>query len=238
MAPLDPNKTLTGDLADNRCNQRIRFFNAVVSKVFDAAREFAIDKEWRNYFLARNKLCICQLIQNSFQFELLSKISKALISKLEKFSESDSANPRLIIVFDKATNLFTPIFGTADLDTSCYVALNCVLSYLKKLFAWFFIIFTESRVEKLLLLDILAKEAEKRKRDVWSKTSSHMSLSSTSNPTDNLKWLRLFPLFVLFWFDVEEKRRMLALELRGKELSKPIAIFSKYKHTSIFGKPL
>ncbi|MCJ1347933.1 hypothetical protein MMC31_006163, partial [Peltigera leucophlebia] len=105
MAPLDPNEASTGDLADNRRNQRIRFCDAVVSRASDVARKFAMDKGWRDCFLARNELRVRHLIQNSSQFESLSKIGKALASNLEKFSGSDSANPSLIIVFDEATNL-------------------------------------------------------------------------------------------------------------------------------------
>lgn len=80
-----------------------------------------------------------------------------LTMNLENFSKVNSTDSSGIIIFNKATNLFTPRtpdLGTLDLDTSCYVACNCVLSYLKELFTWFFIFSTESRVEKLLQLDV------------------------------------------------------------------------------------
>lgn len=71
-----------------------------------------------------------------------------LAKNLERFSEDNSINPSWIVIFDKATNLFT--LGTYDLDIGYYVALNHVLSFLKELSIWFFMLSTESRVRKLL----------------------------------------------------------------------------------------
>lgn len=41
-------------------------------------------------------------------------------------------------------------FVTFDLHNSCYIALNCILSFLEKLFIWFCILFMESKVKYLL----------------------------------------------------------------------------------------
>lgn len=126
-------------------------------KASDIARELAMDKGWRNCFLAGEKLCTYYLLRNFSQFESFKEISKALVRNLEKIFGSNSANPSWIIIFDKAINLFTP--GTLDLenlnlDTNCYVASNHILNCLKKNFIWFFILSIESKVEKLLLPDI------------------------------------------------------------------------------------
>lgn len=164
-----------------------------------------------------------------------------MASNLEKFSESNNVNPSLIIVFNKAINLFiskTTAFATANLDINYYITLNCMLSYLKKLPAWFFILFTKFRVEKLLLPDISIKEAKKKTRNLWSNSSSYLPLPSTSEQIDNLKQLKLFPPFVLFWLDIVDRKRMLDLNLRKKELSKPIKGFSKFEHISIFSSLL
>lgn len=59
------------------------------------------------------------------------------------------------------SDLGTSDLGTLDLDTDCYVALNRILSFLKKLLIWFFMLSTKSRVEKLLLSDIPAKKMKK-----------------------------------------------------------------------------
>lgn len=90
-----------------------------------------MDKGWRSCSLAGEEPRARYLLQNSSQFESLKEIRKALARNLERFSGGNSANPSWIVVFDEATNLFTP--GTPDLDTGRYVALNRVLSCLKEL---------------------------------------------------------------------------------------------------------
>ncbi len=236
MAPLNPKEASNGDLAVNRRDQRIRFCDAVVSRASDYARKFAMDKGWRSCFLAGEELRARYLLQNSSQFESLKEIGKALARNLERFSGGNSANPSWIVVFDEATNLFTP--GTPDLDTGRYVALNRVLSCLKELPTWFFMLSTESRVEKLLPPDIQAKEGEKDNENRWNNPSGRMPPQSTSDQTDNLKRLKLFPPFVSFRLDVEDRRRMLAKKSREDELKKPMAGFSEPKHISMFGRPL
>lgn len=95
---------------------------------------------------------------------------------------------------------------------------------------------TKFRVEKLLLLDISAKEAEKEDRDGWSNLSGHMFLPSISDQINNLKQLKLFSSFMLFRLDVENRKKMLVPKLRKNEFNKLIAIFSKHKYMSIFGR--
>lgn len=149
-------------------------------------------------------------------------------------SRGDSANPSLIVVCDEASNLLSP--GIADFDTGRYVALNCVLNCLKELPTRLFMLSTYSRVGKLLPPDIQAKVAEKEKEDrLWSNPSGRMPPPSTMN---QWKQLNLFPLFVSFWLDFEDRKRMSEPESRGKEFSKPLAGFSEPTHMSMFGRPL
>lgn len=184
MVLLNPKEALNGELAINGCNQWIQFCNKVVLEVSDVAREFAIDKSWRNCFLAGEQLCTRYLLQNSFQFILLKKIGKVLVKNLERFSGGNSTNLGRIIIFDKSINLLTPkIFDLRnfDLNTGCYVALNCILSCLKKLPIWFFMLSTESRVEKLLWPNIWAKKCETNNENRWNNRSGHMPSQSTSD---------------------------------------------------------
>lgn len=116
MAPLDPNEALTGDLIDNRRNQRIEFCNAVVLRASYVARKFAMNRRWRDCFIAGNELNVRHLIQNSSQFKSLKKIGKMLASNLENFSRGISADPSLIVVFDEATNLFSPSIADFRFD--------------------------------------------------------------------------------------------------------------------------
>ena len=66
IALLNPNKALTKNLSDNRHNQLIWFFSLVITRLFDIATKFAINKDWKNYFLIENKLSVCYLIQIFF----------------------------------------------------------------------------------------------------------------------------------------------------------------------------
>lgn len=133
---LNLKKVSNRDLTINKRNQRISFCNTVVLKVFDIAKEFAMDKGQKSCFLIGEKLYIYYLLQNSFQFKSLKEIGKALVRNLKRFSGSNNANLSQIVIFNKVTNLFTlktPDLGTFDLDISCYIAFNCILSYFKKL---------------------------------------------------------------------------------------------------------
>ncbi|KAI9771989.1 MAG: hypothetical protein M1840_001277 [Geoglossum simile] len=59
-----------------------------------------------------------------------------------------------------------------------------------------------------------------------------------SGQTDDCKRPRLFPPFVSFRLDVEDRKRMRKPKSREKELSKLITGFLKAKHIAMFGRPL
>lgn len=128
---LNLKKASNRNLAVNMRNQQIQFCNAIVLKIFDIAKKFAIDKSWRSCFLAGKEFYARYLLQNSSQFKLLKKFGEKLVRNLEKFFGGNSINPSWLVVFNKIINLFS--LGTLDWDTGCYVTLNHVLSYLKKL---------------------------------------------------------------------------------------------------------
>lgn len=86
-------------------------------------------------------------------------------------------------------------------------------------------------MEKLLPPDIAAKEAEKENETLWSNPSDRMPPPSTSDQTDNLRRLKLFPPFVSFRLDVEDRRRMLDPKLRKKEFLK--SLYGKNHHKEI-----
>ena len=97
---------------------------------------------------------------------------------------------------------------------------------------------TESRVEKLLPPDIQAEGAEKKDEHQWNNPLGRRPSLFMGDQADNLKQLKLFPPLVLFWLDVEDRKRMLVKKLKTEELSKRMADFSKSKHISMFGRPL
>lgn len=136
-----------------------------------------MNKNWKSFFLTEDKLCICYLLQNFSQFKSFKEIGKALARNLKRFFGGNSTNSSQIIIFDKATNLFT--LGTLALDIGYYVVLNYILSCLKELFIQFFMLSKKSRVEKLLPSNILVKEYKKDNKNRWNNLSSHMPLLST-----------------------------------------------------------
>lgn len=79
----------------------------------------------------------------------------------------------------------------------------------------------------------------KKNNNNWGNhASSRMLPQSTSNQINNLKRLKLIPLFVLFHLDVEDKKRLLAPKSRKDKLKKLMTCFSESKHISMFSKPV
>src|SRR5436309_13542730 len=62
--------------------------------------------------------------------------------------------------------------------------------------------------------------------------SAHTAPLKTEPP------LRLFPPYIAFRLDIEDRLRMRDLELRRIELTKSIAEFAEPKHMAMFGRPL
>ena len=93
-------------------------------------------------------------------------------------------------------------------------------------------------MEKFLLSDIQVKKSEKNNKNWWNNLSSHIFPQNISDQINNLKYLKLFPLFVSFYLNVENKKKMLANKSKENKLKKPMAGFSDIKYISIFGKPL
>ncbi|KAI9772958.1 MAG: hypothetical protein M1840_008840 [Geoglossum simile] len=176
--------------------------------------------------------------EGSRHVESLKNTAEKLIDNLKKFRKGNTANPLLVVVFNKATNLFSNT-SSDDIDTGRYVALNRVLSCLKKLPIWFFMLSTKSRVENLLPAEKVAAAAEVKGIDQWNNPSGHRPPPSfMSSQTDDCKRLRLFPPFVSFRLDVEDRKRMWEPKSREEELSKPMTGFLKAKHITMFGRPL
>lgn len=97
---------------------------------------------------------------------------------------------------------------------------------------------TESRIEKLLLLDIPAKKGEKNNENRWNNSFGRIPLQSTSDQTNNLKTLKLFSSFVSFCLDIEDGKKMSAPKSRENKFKKPMVSFSEPKYISMFGRSL
>lgn len=96
---------------------------------------------------------------------------------------------------------------------------------------------TQSKVEKLVSPDIQAKEGEKNNKNRWNNSFDYLPPQIPSDQTDNLKRLKLFFPFVLFYLDIEDRKRILAKNSRVDKLKKLIASFLELKYASMFGRP-
>ncbi|KAI9864856.1 MAG: hypothetical protein M1813_002626 [Trichoglossum hirsutum] len=237
MAPLDPKEKITEALDDGRSQYRISFCQKVAREASKIAYSMAMQDSWRKRFVQENEPTVRESIGSSRQVESLNKTAEKLIGNLKKFRRGNTVNPPLVVVFDEATNLFSNT-GSDNIDTGRYVALNRVPSCLRKLPIWFFMLSTESRVEKLLPAEKVAAAAEAKGIDRWSNPSGRRPPSFTSGQIDDPERLRLFPPFVSFRLDIEDRKRMQEPKSKAEELSKPMTDFLKAKHIAMFGRPL
>lgn len=88
---------------------------------------------------------------------------------------------------------------------------------------------TESRVEKLLPPDIQAEGAEKKDENQLNNPLGRRPSLFMGDQADNLKQLKLFPPLVLFWLDVEDRKRMLVKKLKGGGAQQADGRFLKIK---------
>ena len=134
------------------------------------------------------------------------------------------------MVFDEVASLFR-IRGSSKSDAGRYVALNRIFSCLKQLPVWFFLLSTESKIEKILPPDIPIP-------------GDHQDLDSTNQSSariafgDSDEKLRVFPPFVAFPLDIEDQRRMRDKATRKAELVKLMVEFSEPSHMATFGRRL
>ncbi|KAI9771990.1 MAG: hypothetical protein M1840_001278 [Geoglossum simile] len=169
MAPLNPKEKISEDLNDEekttegpgngRSQYRIDFCQTVAREALKIAYSLAMQDSWRKHFVQENEPTVRESIEGSRHVESLKNTAEKLIDNLKKFRKGNTANPPLVIVFDKATNLFSNT-SSDDIDTGHYVTFNRVLSCLRKLPIWFFMLSTESRVENLLPAEKVVATAE------------------------------------------------------------------------------
>lgn len=99
-------------------------------------------------------------------------------------------------------------------------------------------LFTKFTVKKFLPIDILAKKNKKETENLQSNFFGYMLLLSINKQIDNFKQLKQIFFCMLFWLDIKDRKKILDLNLRKKELNKLIKSFSKLKHILMFGKSL
>ncbi|KAI9776146.1 MAG: hypothetical protein M1839_000562 [Geoglossum umbratile] len=223
----------TNGTGDTSSQKRIDFCHQVKQKACEIARSLVMDREWRKLFNDEEESAVRQAMGGSKQVKKLLSVVERLTNSLKKFPRENQSNDHLlVIVFDEAASLFSPS-GLSRLDSGRYIALNRICSLLKDYPLWFFFLSTESKVEKILPTDnpIPANEGE---------VLDYSNVPSSQYPSkgDGEIKLRVFPAFVSFPLDIEDRSRMRNPVSKKEELAKSMADFSQPKHMAMFGRRL
>jgi hypothetical protein len=155
---------------------------------------------------------------------------KSLIGSLEKYPRGQDIH-RLVFVFDEASSLFHAS-GSSKSDSGRYIALNRLFSCLRAFPVWFFLLSTESEVEKILPADTPRLVDEDQQFTLVNRSSARDAFKT---PDEKLE---VFPPFVAFPLDVEDRRKMRDPASREIKLAKPMIKFSEAKHMVMFGRSL
>ncbi|KAI9769305.1 MAG: hypothetical protein M1839_003756 [Geoglossum umbratile] len=225
MAPLNADSQVPGGLGD-RSPERSIFCEGVVARATEICDELVVNRQWRECFDNEDPSSVRQRLEKSPQIQPFRDAARDLLGELSKFRDWKVTDSELVMVFDDAATLFTTL-GSDKEDTGRYVALNRIFSILKEFPVWFFVLSTESKIEKLLPPDRPRGEVVN-----YSNMKSRRHADLEPEP------LRLFPPFVAFRLDVEDRRRWRDPETRAIELAKPMAEFASPEHMALFGRPL
>ncbi|KAI9783978.1 MAG: hypothetical protein M1839_002923 [Geoglossum umbratile] len=228
MKPSDTNRT-----GDTSSQERIDFCDEVERKASATARLLVQDQEWRRLFNSTQDSAVRKAMEGSKYIKELLSVVEKLTNNLKKFRRRNQSDEHLlVIVFDEAASLFIPT-RLSKLDSGRYIALNRMCSFLKDHPLWFFFLSTESKVEKILPADISIPVDEGEVIDYSNKSSARFP----SMGAGEIK-LRVFPAFVSFPLDIEDRSRMRNPVSKKEELAKSMADFSQPKHMAMFGRRL
>jgi hypothetical protein len=206
-----------------RPTERIKYCNSVVTKATAYLSDLIQNETWRRIFNKDRKSDIRRRLLESVFLDDLKRTVQDLLQNLPESQQRDGA-PSLVAVFDEASSLL--FYGNSDKpNTGLYVALNRIFSCLRDYNLWFFILSTESQVEKLLPPD----QVDEDNRDASSREALGTNLKVP---------LKIFPPFLALQLDVEDRRLMMFEKSREEELSKAMTEFSTLQHMRIFGRPL
>ena len=191
----------------------------MVREASTIATQLAEDQEWRKLFNNEGASAVRWAIERSKHIKELLSVVEKLTNNLKKFRRMNQSDDHLlVIVFDEAASLFSPI-GPSKLDFGRYIALNQICSLLRDHPLWFFFLATESKVEKILPADNPIPADEDKDLHYSNKSSAQFA------PDDDER-LRVFPAFVAFPLDIKDRLRIRDPALREIELAKPMAEFS------------
>jgi len=226
MAPLEPDADAQ-DAKSQRSKMRIKFCDSVAKRARDIAKELISSQAWVGKFDRPSKVHD-ELMYSEQRPNFLNGLFNAadnLMKNLQQCRDASKPDSLLVIVFDEASSLM----GMRPLDEphpGLYVALNRVISCLKKFRMWSFFLSTES------LIGHLAPPKNAMQTDDYLQDSS-ARISFQADPE-----LKRFPPFVALQLDVEDRRKMEDPMRCEEELLKSLKTFAKPEHMALFGRPL
>ncbi|KAI9760436.1 MAG: hypothetical protein M1840_002414 [Geoglossum simile] len=205
-----------------RSPKRVEYCRSVVQKAEIYLGGLVQSQTWRKIFNKDKKSDIRRKLLESTHLDGLKHAVQTLLQNLPE--PQGPRMPSWVTVFDEASTLL--FYGDSDKpNPGLYVALNRIFSCLRDYNLWFFVLSTESQIEKLLPPEQITED----NRD----GSAREALGTNSKAP-----LKIFPPFVALQLDVEDRRLMMFKSTREKELSKAMAKFSTLEHMRLFGRPL
>jgi len=197
-----------------RSKMRIEFCDSVAKRARAIAKELISSQAWVGKFDRLSKVHD-ELETHSEQrpnpLNGLLNAADNLMKNLQQCRDASHPDSLLVIVFDEASSLMrlSPFY---EPDPGLYVALNRVISCLKKFHVWSFFLSTESLI-------------------------GHPVPGNASFQEANTE-LKRFPPFVALQLDVQDRRNMQDPILMEEELLKPLKTFAELEHMALFGRPL
>ncbi|KIX09491.1 uncharacterized protein Z518_00571 [Rhinocladiella mackenziei CBS 650.93] len=232
MATLEPTINAQ-DAKSQRPKIRIEFCDSVVKRARVIAQELISNWDWMGKFdddrpskVHHHQLEMAHSVHQPNPLNGLLNAAKNLMKILQQCRGTSKTGPLLVIVFDEASSLMR-MRPSDEPNTGLYVALNRIISCLKKFRAWSFFLSTESLIGHLVPPKNIIRTG-----NYLIDTSARESLTETNTE------LMRFPPFVSFQLDIEDRRKMQNPILRKEELLKPLKTFAELKHMAQFGRPL
>jgi hypothetical protein len=228
MAPLRYDHE--GDVGlESRLVKRKEFCQSVATKGKDIAIRMIHNQNWRAIFdgtkPSEARIAMSKSTESNGLLMHLLKAAAQLEESLKKFPCSQKHDPSFVVVFDEVASLF----GEGKLYANRYIALNRVISCLKRRSMWFFMISTETKLELIHPPDNVERDGN---------PMVDRSLRLVSDDSDEPATLKRFTPFVALQLDIEDRRRMRDPEERCRELGKSLGDFSRQEHMASFGRPL
>ena len=214
--------------SSGRTPNRYEFCRQVVIRAGEIATGLVQSQDWRQIFNDTEESQLRLELEESHSSPLrdLKEAAGRLRDAIVKFQCKNRDDPFLVIVLDEGSGVLAKgRYG--EPHEGRYAALNRIMSCLKEVRIWFFVLSTESKLEALLP----PSNAER-----FGLLGDY--IPPARHPPRSNSLLPPLPPFLVLQLDVEDRRRMQNGKARRLELRKPMSQFSEPKHMAMFGRPL